>query len=71
MQHKLADIGGVTSFCACLIMKAWNIFTEDPISTAIVTLTGICGLIYIIYKVVNERKRSKLLDFEMKEKGID
>lgn len=62
----IADAGGITTIISGLIMSAWNLFSKDPINSSIVILTAIGGLIYLFYKIRNERKKSKLLDLEIK-----
>ena len=68
MTNKIADAGGITTVLSGLIMAAWNMFMEDPVNGLIVALTGIGGIVYLFYKVRNERKKSKLLDLQIKEK---
>jgi len=68
MPNKVADAGGIATVLTSLIMSAWNMFTEDPVNGLIVVLTGIGGIIYLFYKVRNEKKKSKLLDLQIKEK---
>lgn len=67
-MQKAADIGGFTTVITSLFMTVWNLFMNDPINTTIVTLTGIGGVVYVFYKIRNERKKSKLLDYELQEK---
>lgn len=67
----MADFGGIMTIISSLVMTAWNMFTNDPINTTIVLLTSIGGMVYLFYKIRNERKKSKLLDLEIKEKEKD
>lgn len=75
MPNKIADAGGILTVLSSLIMTAWNMFMNDPVNGLILILTGIGGIVYIYYKVAtervkgkNERKKSKLLDLQIKEK---
>lgn len=69
-KTEIADLGGVMTILSSLVMTAWNIFTNDPINSTIVLLTAIGGLVYLFYKIRNERKKSKLLDLEIKAKQL-
>ena len=67
-KSQISDLGGITTVFTSLLMTAWNIFTQDPINTTVVLLTSIGGIVYIFYKIRNEKKKSRLLDLEIKAK---
>lgn len=69
MTNKItADVGGILTVISSVFMTIWNAFRDDPINVTLVTFTGIGGLIYVFYRIINERKKSKLLDLEIAQR---
>jgi hypothetical protein len=69
---KMEDISpmdkiGVLMVIGSLFTNIWNKASHVDINGIVVFLTSLGGIIFIGWKIRNERKKSKLLDLQIKE----
>jgi hypothetical protein len=63
-KNDLIDLGGATTFVMAIYMKALNWFNLANFNELIITITGLAGLVFIIFKI-------RLANIELKQKKKD
>lgn len=66
MSHEVQEAGGFTTVIASVIMNVWNWVSFDKINAVIVFITSLLGLIFMVYKIIEVRKNTSLINKKIK-----
>lgn len=73
-MNDLLDFGGYTTALLAVFLNVWNHMPKlEDVNDVIVTLTGVAGLVFLIYKLMGQRlsNESQRLDNESKRKELE
>lgn len=68
INSNLANLTGGSTFILSIYLKSMEWLNLANFNDALVTLTSIGGITFIVFKIISIRKNNKLTDIEIKIK---